>query len=58
MITSALQIYSHAPIADRAIVGVIDFTDLIQNFLFMGIVTRLPVFPVVIVCVRPDIKPP
>lgn len=58
MITFLLQIYGHAPIADCAIVGVIDFADLILNFLFMGIVIRLPVFPVVVVCVRTDIKPP
>jgi len=48
---SALQVYGHAPVTDGTIVFVIDFDDLILNFLFMGIVTRLPVFPVVIICV-------
>ncbi len=51
MTAFALQIYSHAPITDGTIVFVIDLADLILNFLFMGIVTRLPVFPVVIICV-------
>ena len=57
MIAFALQIYSHAPITDGTIVFVIDFADLILNFLFMGIVIRLPVFPIVIVCVWANAKP-
>ena len=56
MIAFTLQIYSHAPIPDGTIVFVIDFVDLIQNFLFMGIIICLPVFPVVIVCVWEDAK--
>lgn len=58
MIAFTLQIYSHAPITDGAIVFVIDFVNLILNFLFIGIVIRLPVFPVVIVCIWEDAKPP
>ena len=58
IIAFALQVYRHAPVTDGTIVFVIDFIDLILNFLFMGIVTRLPVFPVVIVCVWADAKPP
>ena len=57
MIAFALQIYSHAPITDGTIVFVIDFADLILNFLFMGIVIRLPVFPIVIVRVWANAKP-
>ncbi len=51
MTAFALRIYSHTPITDGTIVSVTDFADLILNFLFMGIVIRLPMFPVVIVCV-------
>ena len=58
MITFPFQIYSHAPVTDGAIVLMIQFGDLLLNFLFMGIIIRLPVFPVVIICVWADAKPP
>lgn len=58
MIAFTLQIYSHAPVTDGAIVFVIDFVDLILNFLFMGIVICLPVFPIVVVCVWTNTKLP
>ena len=58
MIAFALQIYSHTPITNGTIVFMIDSADLLLNFLLMGIVIRLPVFPVVIICVWTNAKPP
>ena len=38
--------------------AVIDATDLLLNLRFLGIIIRLPVFPVVIVGIRADPQPP
>ena len=51
------QIDCHAPVTVNAIVLMIDLVNLSFDFLFMGIIIRLPVFPVVIVSVRIDVQP-
>ncbi len=38
--------------------AVIDAADLLLNLCFLGIIIRLPVFPVVIVGIRADPQPP
>lgn len=52
-----LQIDSHAAVAVHTIVAVVDVSDLLLDFLFLSIIIRLPVFPVVIVCVGADRQP-
>ncbi len=51
------QVDSHAAVAVHAIVAVVDVSDLLLNLLFLSIIIRLPVFPVVIICVRADCQP-
>ncbi len=48
---------SHAAVAVHTIVAVVDVPDLLLDF-FLSIIISLPVFPVVIVCVRADRQPP
>lgn len=57
-VSSAFQIDSHAAVPVHSIVAVVDFFDLFLGFLFLGIIIRLPVFPVVIVGIRADPQPP
>ena len=54
----ALQIGSHTAVPVYSIVAVVDFFYLFLDFLFLGIIIRLPVFPVVIVGIRADPQPP
>ena len=54
----ALQIGSHTAVPVYSTVAVVDLFDLFPDFLFLGIVIRLPVFPVVIVGIRADPQPP
>ena len=56
-IAFTLQINFHASVAVNSIVGVVDFLNLCLYFCFMGIVNRLPVFPVVIIRVWTNFKP-
>ena len=57
-IAFTLQINFHTPVSVNSIVCVIDFLNLCLYFSFMGIVICLPVFPVVVVCVWTNFKPP
>ena len=57
-VSPALQIDRHAAVAVNAVVAVIDLIDLPLDFRFFGIIIRLPVLPVVIVCIRTDPQPP
>ena len=54
----ALQIDSHTAVPVYSIVAVADLFNLFLDFLFLGIIIRLPVFPVVIVGIRADPQPP
>ena len=54
----ALQIGSHTALPVCSIVAVVDFFYLFLNFLFLGIIIRFPVFPVVIAGIRADPQPP
>jgi len=51
------QIDRHTPVTVNSIVLMVDLVNLCLDFLFMGIITRLPVFPVVIISVRIDVQP-
>ena len=53
----ALQIGSHTAIPVYSIVAVVDLFDLFLDFLFLGIIIRLSVFPVVIVSIRAAHQP-
>ncbi len=54
----ALQVGCHATVAVNAVVPVVDFIYLSLDFCFLGVIIRLPVFPVVIVGVRTEPQPP
>ena len=54
----ALQIGHHAAVAVHSAVAVVDLFNLLLDFCFLGIITHLPVFPVVIVGIRADPQPP
>ena len=58
VVSPALQIGSHTAVSVYSIVVVVDFFDLLLDLLFLGIIIRLPVFPVVIVGIRADPQPP
>jgi hypothetical protein len=53
-----LQIGRHAAVAVHSAVAVVNFVNLLLDFCFLGIIPRLPVFPVVIVGIRADPQPP
>ena len=55
-IAFALQIDFHTPISVNSIVSVINLLDLCLYFCFLGIVIRLSVLQVVILCVWTDCK--
>ena len=57
-IPSAFQIGCHAAVSVYSIVAVVDLFNLLFGFCLLGIIIRLPVFPVVIVGVRADSQPP
>ena len=54
----ALQTDSHTALPVCSIVAVVNLFDLFLDFLFLGIIIRLPVFPVVIAGIRADSQPP
>ena len=54
----ALQIGSHTAVPVYSIVAVVDLFNLFLDFLFLGIIIRLSVFPVVIVSIRAEPQPP
>lgn len=56
-VASALQIGPHAAVAVHSAMAVVDFVNLFLGFCFLGIITRLPVFPVVIVGIRTYLQP-
>ena len=57
-VSFALQIRRHAAVAVNTVVPVVDLIYLPLDFCFLGIITYLAVFPVVIVGIRADIQPP
>ncbi len=54
----ALQIGRHATVPFYSIMVVVDLFNLLLSLLFLGVITRLPVFPVVIVGIRTVPQPP
>ena len=53
----ASQINSHASVSVHSIVLVVNLPDLRLYLRFLGIIIRLPVFPVVIVSIWANIQP-
>ena len=53
-----LQIGRHGTVAVNTVVPVVDFIYLPMDLCFLGIIIRLPVFPVVIIGIRADPQPP
>ena len=58
MVPPAPQIDCHTVVAVNTIMAVVDLTDLLMNLRFFCMVGRLPVFPVVIVCIWVNPQPP
>ena len=57
-IALSFQVDFHTSVSINSIVGMINLLYLRLHFCFMGIIIRLPVFPVVIVGIRADLQPP
>ena len=57
-VPAAFQISCHTAVTVHTIMAVVDIPDLLLNLCFLGIIIRLPVFPVVIVGIRADPQPP
>ena len=57
-VSFTLQIGRHGTVAVNTVMPVVDFIYLPQDFCFLGVIIRLPVFPVVIVGIRADPQPP
>lgn len=57
-IPPACQINSHAPISVNFMMAVINVFYLFPDLRFLGIIIRLPAFPVVITGIGTEFKPP
>ena len=57
-VSFALQIDCHAAVAVNSVVFVVNLIDLLLDFCFLGVIIRLPVFPVVVVGIRVQTQPP
>ena len=57
-VSFTLQIGRHGTVAVNTVMPVVDFIYLPLDFCFLGIIIRLPVFPVVRVGTRADPQPP
>jgi hypothetical protein len=53
-VPSAFQISRHPAVTVHTIMAMVDIPDLLLNLCFLGIIIRLPVFPVVIISIRAD----
>ncbi len=58
VVSFAAQISRHTAVAVNTVVLVVDLIDLSPDFCFLGVIIRLPVFPVVIVGIRAELQPP
>ena len=56
-VSSAFQISCHAAVTVHAVMAVVDIPDLLLNLCFLGMIIRLPVFPVVVISIRADSQP-
>ena len=56
-VPSAFQISCHIAVTVHTIMAVVDIPDLLLNLCFLGMIIRLPVFPVVIISIRADPQP-
>jgi len=55
-VSAAFQIYPHAAVAVDAVVAVVDPLNLLMDCCLLGIVVRLPVFPVVVIGIRAELQ--
>ena len=53
----AFQISCHAAVTVHAVMVVADIPDLLLDLCFLGMIIRLPVFPVVVISIRADSQP-
>lgn len=58
MTAPARQINGHGPVSGHPVMHMVNFPDLSFYSFFLGIIIRLPVFPVVVISIRVDAKPP
>ena len=58
MTALARQINGHGPVSCHPVMHMVNFPDLSFYSFFFGIIICLPVFPVVIISIRADAKPP
>ena len=56
-VTFPLKVNGHAPVSVYAIMFMVNFPDLLLYLLFLRIIIRLPVFPVVVISIWEDIQP-
>ena len=57
-VSPAFQISCHAAVTVHAVMVVVDIPDPLLDLCFLGIIIRLPVFPVVVISIRTDSQPP
>ena len=57
IISSACQINCHTLVSVNSIMAVIEVPDPCHNLRFLGIIIRLPVFPVVVIDIRIYFQP-
>lgn len=57
-VSSAFQVEPYAAVAVNTVVAVIDVLDFFHHLCFWGILTRLSVFPIVIIGILADSQPP
>jgi hypothetical protein len=58
VVSFTFQISRHGTVAVNTVMSVVDFIYLPLDFCFLGVIIRLPVFPVVIIGIRADSQPP
>ncbi len=56
-VSAAFQINPHAAVAIDAVVAVVDPLNLLMDCCLLGMVVRLPVLPVVVIGIRPELQP-
>ena len=58
VVTAAFQINLHPAVAIDAIMAVVYPPDLLMDFRLLGMIIRLPIFPVVVISIRADSQAP
>lgn len=58
MTAPARQINGHGPVSCHPVMRMVNFPDQGFSSFFFGIIIRLSVFPIVVISIRTDSKPP